>query len=227
MSIKNNVIRFAVGDKNDLRSSVWRLWANGNDLYLGARSFAHISKFSFHQSGINRYAINESVWEKEKKTDRVLYRWKRANEIQLGWTRCLGILIPPRMTKRPFQNISEKTESVKFIKPPRKKEKIIFNILFSHKAAKPEHVIRNSTDKITVHGCVQMSDELAWVTYFYEKVSKKELAVTQDHFDKLKLHVKPNTKPEQINRTFLHILQEGITPFLIDIELGEENVEVE
>src|SRR5215207_3739973 len=50
-------IRFAVGSRDDLRSSVWRLWSNKNDLFLAARSLAGLSKISFHASGICHHAV--------------------------------------------------------------------------------------------------------------------------------------------------------------------------
>lgn len=92
MAAEKKTIRFLVGTEKDVRSSVWRLWSNRNDLYLAARSYAHISKFSFHESGSYRFAINENVQKENDPGDRALHKWKRPSEFVPGWTRCLGIL---------------------------------------------------------------------------------------------------------------------------------------
>jgi hypothetical protein len=218
-----NTIRFAVGDKNDVRSSIWRLWAKGNDLYLATRSQAKIVKISFHQSGINRYAKVES---ESDSTDRALYKWKRPEEFTPGWTRCFGIFVPPRTTQMPFGYIYKENKIVNFVKPPMIKQKVIFNILFSHKAARPEHLIRGSSHEITILGSIEMQREQAWLVSFYEKFTDEERAVITDHFKKLKIHLKPGSTGAEINYWFLHIMEEGIVPFLLDIELGKENLDI-
>lgn len=226
MTSKKDVIRFAVGNRDDVRSSIWRLWATRNDLYLASRSHAHISKISFHETGNYRYAINEIVERENSITDRAVHKWHRPKEYIPGWTRCFGILVPPRITKIPFSNIFEGNEMIEFVNPSKKVQKIIFNILLSHKTARPEHIVRGSAHDITIHGYVEMPREFAWLVSFYEDFTPAENAVVTDHFNKLKIHLKPGSTGEGINNTFLHVFQEGSVPFLINIELGRENLDI-
>lgn len=221
-----NTIRFAVGTRDDLRSSVWRLWANKNDLYLAARSHAMISKFSFHESGKYRFAVNSTVEREDDASDRALYKWTRPNELAPGWTQCFGILVPPRVTKMPFGNTFDEGKSIELVVPPAKGKKVIFNIILSHKAATPEHVINASTHQIKILGRIEMPKEIAWLVTFEDDFTAAEATVVQDHFDKLKIHLKPGSSGDGMKYTFLHSIEQGVTPFLIDIELGKENLDI-
>jgi hypothetical protein len=225
-SKESNTIRFVVGSKEDIHSSVWRLWATGNDLYLAARSHAHISKIRFHQSGINRFATNQNVERKDDAADRVLHKWKRAKEVVPGWTEGFGILVPPRMTQQPFGQAFRGEKSVHFVKPPEQNSKVIFKIVLSHKAARPEHVERLLSHKITIHERVEMKEEFAWLVSFYDTFAPQEHALVADYFNKVKIHLKPGNREESIYDAFLHVLEMGEPPFLIDIQLGRENLDI-
>jgi len=221
-----SVIRFAVGTRSDLHSSVWRLWANKNDLYLAARSHAMVSKFSFHESGNYRFAVNSTVEREDDAGDRALYKWKRSKEFVPGWTRCFGILVPPRITKEPFGNSFDEEKSIKLVTPPAKGKKVIFNILLSHKAATPDHVIKGSAHQINILGRIEMPREIAWLITYEDNFTDAEGIVTQDHFNKLKIHLEPGSTGDSLRHTFLHAIEQGETPFLIDIELGKENLDI-
>jgi hypothetical protein len=71
-----------------------------------------------------------------------------------------------------------------------------------------------------------MPRELAWLISFPDSFTPAETVTVRDHFNKLKLHLKPGSGGAEITYSFLHIIQEGVTPFLIDIELGKENLEI-
>lgn len=222
---EKNIIRFAVGSRNDVHSSIWRLWSHNSDLYLAARSYANISKFSFHQSGNYRYAINENIKRKDNQTDRALYKWNRSEEVAPGWVQCLGILVPPRITKIPFNNTFLENKSVAFISPPDLGNKVIFNIIFSPKEATEDSLIRNSAHKIQIIGYVVLQRELAWLVTFQDILTLDEEVKMKDHFNKLKIHLKPGATGDSLNNSFLHILEQGKPPFILDIELGRENLQ--
>ncbi len=221
-----NALRFAVGTRDDLRSSVWRLWANKNDLYLAARSQAMISKFSFHESGKYRFAVNSRVERENDAADRALYKWIRPDEFTPGWTRCFGILVPPRVTKMPLGNTFDEGKSIELVAPPAKGKKVIFNIVLSHKMATPEHVVNGSAHQIKILGQIEMPKEIAWLVAFEDDFTAVEKTVIEDHFDKLKIHLKPGSSGEGMKHTFLHVIEQDATPFLIDIELGKENLDI-
>lgn len=58
MSGKSKTLRFAVGSTRATRSTAWKIWVQGEEFYLlsyGA-SLGH-EKFSFHKSGVCRWAL--------------------------------------------------------------------------------------------------------------------------------------------------------------------------
>jgi hypothetical protein len=80
---EDNTYRFAVGQKNSIRSSVWRLWTKADEIFLAVRSNAGSFKISFHGSGVCQIAltsqfvkeVNDQLIEAGK--DRSLDRWSR------------------------------------------------------------------------------------------------------------------------------------------------------
>lgn len=185
-----------------------------------------ISKFSFHASGKYRFAVNETIGQKDDEGDRALYKWIRPAEFAQGWTRCFGILVPPRVTKMPFKNIFDEKKSIELVTAPTEGRKIIFNIILSSKEATPEQVISGSAYQIKILGRIEMPREIAWLVVFEDELTSTEAAVTKDYFDKLKIDLKPGSTDSGMKHTFLHVIEQGIIPFLIDIELGKENLNI-
>jgi hypothetical protein len=59
-------VRFAIGDKQGARSSVWRIWKGRrkDDIYVAPRSVAGIMKGSLHASGHCHFAVTTQHHEK-------------------------------------------------------------------------------------------------------------------------------------------------------------------
>ena len=87
-------------------------------------------------------------------------------------------------------------------------------------------MIRGCATGATILGRIDMPRELAWLISFPDTLTPAENAAVKDHFNKLKIHLKPGSSGEEVKNSFLHVLEEGVTPFLIDIELGKENLEI-
>ena len=71
-----------------------------------------------------------------------------------------------------------------------------------------------------------MAEEIAWLIAFEDGFTDAEEAVVKDYFDKLKIHLKPGSTGEGMKNSFLHTIERGANPFLIDIELGKENLDI-
>jgi hypothetical protein len=69
-----------------------------------------------------------------------------------------------------------------------------------------------------------MLQELAWLITFDEAYPPTDEAVISEHFNRLKIHLKPGGTGKGMRNTFLHILEDGVMPFVLDIELGRENL---
>jgi hypothetical protein len=124
----------------------------------------------------------------------------------------------------PFENAFHEKKPIEMIAPPSKGRKTIFNKLLSHKKATPEDVIRGSPRDIKILGRLEMLQELAWLITFDEAYPPTDEAVISEHFNRLKIHLKPGGTGKGMRNTFLHILEDGVMPFVLDIELGRENL---
>jgi hypothetical protein len=99
--MNNNSITVAVGSPDDLRSSIWTLWVQGDEVYFGARPFLPSLKVSLHKTG--RWHI---AWEKKQKNEktRIIHRWRRPPPFHNGLVDGIGVLIDPYFPKEPFKN---------------------------------------------------------------------------------------------------------------------------
>jgi hypothetical protein len=222
-----SIIRFAVGTKEELHSSVWCLWSNKNDLYLTARSQGGLTKFSFHESGIYRVAINSTVENKDNTIDRARHKWTRPKEIAPGWTPCFDIQVPPRITKKPFKNVFNEKKILKLVPSPDENKKIVFNIILSNLNKTSKDLIHNSsTQNVTILGQISMPREIAWLIAYEDNFTQTDAMIMKEHFEKVKIHLKAGSSYSDINEAFLHVIYKESTPFLVDLELGEENINI-
>jgi hypothetical protein len=95
-------ITVAVGSPDDLRSSIWRLWVQGDEVYFGARPMLPSLKISFHKTGKWHIAWEKGVKIKEK--TRIIYRWRRPPPFNNGLVDGVAILVDPFFPKEPFKN---------------------------------------------------------------------------------------------------------------------------
>lgn len=67
-------LRFGIGTPGGRRSGSWKLWSRNNEIYLKRRNKHHVDKFSFHSSGICRWA---SIEANADGRDRLFQKWTR------------------------------------------------------------------------------------------------------------------------------------------------------
>lgn len=67
--------RFCVGRPGEMGSTCWKLWIQGDEVYLRQR-YPENNKFSFHSSGICRWALNAGI-EPRGGGDRAMRKWRR------------------------------------------------------------------------------------------------------------------------------------------------------
>jgi hypothetical protein len=100
MRRKMKGVRFAVGEPNgSCHGSVWRLWVNGNDVYIAARAITSAQKVSLHASGDWRVAFTNPYMSRASRLvpagrGRIIDRWPRPPEFAPGWTRGFVIRVP-------------------------------------------------------------------------------------------------------------------------------------
>jgi hypothetical protein len=94
---KDPALRIAVVDDDRLLSSVWRVWSNGDDVYVAVRSVAGEFKTSLHASGKFRHAFvtdAASARLRGPDKDRATSKWTRQAEQVPGGTLLMQIIIP-------------------------------------------------------------------------------------------------------------------------------------
>jgi hypothetical protein len=126
-SLREEVVRFAVGAADGPRSTVWRIWTDkGNsDVYIAARVLGGVVKVSLHQSGVWRIAFTEEYWEGSTapevgEGDRLIERWTPPKPIQ-GITSAFMIAVPSAeigMPRHPLPESAQKyTKNVSWVQP--------------------------------------------------------------------------------------------------------------
>ena len=86
--------RFVIGIPGESQSSSWKLWTQGDETYMVSRRSGSINKFSFHSSGICRWALTQ---ERTDGGDLAMLKWKRGTIAGTGsgqGTMLLSVIFP-------------------------------------------------------------------------------------------------------------------------------------
>ncbi len=216
-------IRFAVGSREHVRSSVWRLWANKADLYLAARTTAGLSKISFHKSGICRYAIVSTEPRPPIKA------WRRPNESDPGVTVMFSIAVPAFSLKDAYQDsLPPPNKALLLLGPPAPGTKLILRVLLTKSTHTETDLLNLGRSKaVSILGNVQMTSEVAWLVSFVDPLRPDEHEWLADLVRKTKIHLKPGSSPDGINFAYMHSFEGHLTPpAIIDIPLGRGNLDI-
>ena len=214
-------IRFAVGRGGDLRSSVWRLWANKDDLFLAARSLAGRSKISFHASGVCRYAV-------VSRTPRPpIDRWTRPHPIQ-GITPVIEIVVPDFQVANAFHDKMPPAEKkLELIEGPAKGHKQIIRIFLTDQDFTEADVLMiPRSSPLSFHGHVYLSRKMAWLVSFGAQLQQAEREFIAKMVTTTKINLKPGSSPDGL-RAQMHIIETAAPRRIVDIQLGPGNVFVE
>jgi hypothetical protein len=113
LPIMSSSITVAVGSPDDLRSSIWRLWVQGDEVYFGERySVGRVLKVSFHKTGKWHIAWHKDV--KEDEEDRFVCKWKRPEPF-LGLVSGILVLVDPFRPREPFKNKALLEQAIKWL----------------------------------------------------------------------------------------------------------------
>jgi hypothetical protein len=224
-------IRFAVARGDDLRSSVWRLWPNKNDLYLASRTLAGLSKISFHASGVCRYAI-------VSQTPRApLDQWKRPPRTPEGITPAIDIMVPDFQVAGSFRDQKPpEDKKLELIQGPPEGARLIVRIFLADPDI-AESDIRSlyRGSPISVHGNVHLTREAAWlISCPGEKLKRAEVEWLDNLVNTTRINFSPGEPPDPQRppdgvTAHLHIFEHhaGFPTRLIDVQLGSGNIFVD
>ena len=92
MARNANALRVAAGTDFGPRSGVWRIWSQGDEIYIAMRSIASEFKTSLHSSGEYRNAFTKQKYVGDG--DPALMRWTEPPESAPGFRHIYEIVIP-------------------------------------------------------------------------------------------------------------------------------------
>lgn len=132
-------VRWGVRGVDGRRSSVWRLWVNGDDVYIADRDTAGDAKISLHQSGKWRFAFSEKAVARADSlipadADRAWHKWDRPPEVAPGWTRAVTIVMPTSELARGQK--PKDPEKIVWLDAPREGYSTHFNVVLSAPGAR-------------------------------------------------------------------------------------------
>jgi len=64
--LHNQEFRFAVGSKDKIRSTVWKLWTRNGQFYVLSRMMGSITKVSFHSNGKAQFSFTAEWFVKKE-----------------------------------------------------------------------------------------------------------------------------------------------------------------
>lgn len=91
-----NKCKFAAGEKLGLRSAIWSIDINKNDIYISTNHFSKDTKVSLHESGDGQWSYLSSVWKNYNKPnkERHITKWDSEKTSGLNATNIFRIKIP-------------------------------------------------------------------------------------------------------------------------------------
>lgn len=214
---KEKEIRFAVGSRDDLRSSVWRLWGKSNDLFLTARSMAGESKISFHASGMYRYAI-------VSQTPRLpIYRWTRPAPSPQGVTLIFNVIVPPASVDIGFRDVLPPPQKrLELVDAPIGDATTIISVLLTEPDFREADVLTlPSVSPTKTHGRVNLTREAAWLVSYSIEYTPEERSYADGLISSAKITVNPG---DNITAARLLVFKDTVPPSMIDLYVGPENI---
>jgi hypothetical protein len=226
-SSQEKTLRFAVGSPSEYRSAVWRLWVQGNDVYLAGRTTVNVIKFSLHRSGIWRLAWTDSSGLRAgNSSDRVEHRWLRPSEFRPGWTQGPALIVPNVGTKKPFRHtLNEGSGPIAWYPAPRPGNKHHFTILFADPAAPHEswHTVLRPGDR-SVGVLDQRNGTKVVLAQREVPMVEKESSYIYEFAGDMRIRY-PHSIPEEVEGSvFTAGTDDDGHPYVLDIPMGWENV---
>jgi hypothetical protein len=164
---KRNDLRMAVGTPNSDRSTVWKVFSTGPELYVASRMMARSCKVSLHSSGYAQWATTNNR-DSPTKLAAFSTSWRIAPSME-SETLLVFRIIVPYSELHPIDE-SEDLRDVIFLPAPPEDSAFYFEVYLSAPMTSEEVSIQPPHDlvgafKLTDHGC-------AIVLWRYEVMSE-------------------------------------------------------
>lgn len=123
-------VRFGLGSAEGQYSMVWRVWVQGNEIYMTSRVVGRWMRLSLHSSGIWRWAFIEgSATAREMKGDRAQRKWLQPSPFIPGWVAGPSVMFPWAPVEGWTADPVETDKPVSWLEPPVKNEKVTVSLM--------------------------------------------------------------------------------------------------
>lgn len=129
------VLRFALGNRYQPYTPVWRVWTHGADAYASVRVLARTFKLSLHKSGQWITAFTSESGQLVGDGSRTHKRWERPEPDAGGWTTGPAIVIPWVPWAADFERRWEYPDSTTWSPAPGVGEKVVVELGFQDRSS--------------------------------------------------------------------------------------------
>ncbi len=227
-------IRIGVGSINSPKSALWTVVVGNSQVYFSQRSGMQISKFSLHDSGKWRYAVNDSHWSKVE--DRALKKWDRPNPIYKSLVLGPAIVFPPIEVELPLGYLDTYTKETFWLIPPNPEQVRVIMLFFSLGSSHlKEHFEKYNikpdwTYTFPIKNNSRLGADTITVASWLQPYSEGDRKLVAETLSGLKIHYDGNEKPDikstalQIVTPFAEERSRGKTITIFEIMLGKDNL---
>lgn len=227
-------IRIGLGSSNSPKSALWTIVVGNSQVYFSQRSGMQISKFSLHDSGKWRYAVNDSNWSKAE--DRALKKWNRPNPIYKSVVLGPAVVFPPIETELPLGYPDTYSKKTFWLSPPNLNQERVLIIFFSlGKVHLKEYFEKNNIKPdwsytFPIKNNSRLKADSVTVGSWFQPYSESDRQLVTETVSGLKIHYDGNVQPD-IKSTALQIvtpsadeISQGKTITIFEIMLGKANL---
>jgi hypothetical protein len=225
---RSGVLRVAVGTQDEARSSVWRLWAHGDDVYFGTRDTLPAFKVSLHQSGIWRIAFVRALDAKEKDADRVALKWQRPSEHAPGSTSAVVVVVSSILPKRPFKSLKITDTQIKWLALPPPHRVLTLSVLLIKPGITVDPILYR-TNKL-LGGLKKANGETVCLLPHERELTEPIVAKIHEIMRGVKINIPGKASEDSIlsSRALMVVAEQNIgasnPPAIYDVPLGWDNV---
>ncbi len=138
------------------------------------------------------------------------------------------IAVPAVNPKNRFRDqLPPPNKPIEFLAPPDEGTKIVIRILLAKRTLTEDDVRKRGTKLTFFHESIPMPRETVWLISFYEEYGWDEMQYIAKMIRTTKINLTPGSSKEDVTLSYMHILDGGTEPRIIDVPLGADNVSVE
>jgi hypothetical protein len=227
-------IRIGLGSISSPKSALWTVVVGSSQVYFSQRSGMQISKFSLHDSGKWRYAVNDLNWSKAE--DRALKKWDRPNPICKSLVLGPAIVFPPIEVELPLGYSDTYTKETFWLAPPNPEEVRVIMLFFSLGSAHLKEHCKKYNIKpdwlytFPIKNNSRLNADVVTVVSWLQPYSEDDRKLVAETLSGVKIHYDGDVEPD-IRSTALQIvtpsvaeISQGKTITIFEVMLGKDNL---